>query len=133
MTATAVSKPKVLVVDDSATVRFALFSLLNERFDVHVAMDGETGIEMAQEIQPQLILLDVVMPDLSGLVVCRALREDARTVVTPIIMVTSQDDEWEVEAGYAAGCTDYVVKPVDKTELLMKMDSWLFALTGAGA
>lgn len=130
MTAAPVDKPRVLVVDDSATVRFALFNLLHDRFDVHVAMDAETGIEIAHDIQPQLILLDVVMPGMDGFAACRLLREDARTVVTPVIMVTSQDEEWDVEAGFAAGCTDYVRKPVDATELLMKMDSWLYALTG---
>lgn len=126
-------KPRLLIIDDSATIRFALFALLNERFDVHVAMDGETGLEIAREIQPHIILLDVVMPGMDGFSVCQALREDANTVVTPVIMVTSQDEEWDVEAGFASGCTDYVRKPVDKTELLMKIDSWLFALTGQPA
>jgi PleD family two-component response regulator len=126
-------KPRVLIVDDAATVRFALFSLLGDRFDVHVAMDAETGIEIARDIQPHLILMDVVMPGMDGFAACRALRADALTVMTPIIMVTSQDEEWDVEAGFAAGCTDYVRKPVDKIELLMKMDTWLAALLGPAA
>ena len=121
-------KPRVLVADDSATVRFALFALLNARYDVYLAPDGETAIEIAGDIMPHAILLDVMMPGMDGFETCRRLRADANTVMTPIIMVTSQAEEWDVEAGYASGCTDYVMKPVDRAELMTKLDSWLGAV-----
>jgi putative two-component system response regulator len=120
-------RPRLLVVDDAATSRFALVSMLGDRYEVHTAADGRAGVEMAHATLPHLILLDVVMPVMDGFAACRALRANPATHATPIILVTSQDDEWDVQAGYTSGCTDYVVKPADRTELLAKIESWLAA------
>ena len=124
------AKPILLLVDDAVTSRLALYGMLVGRFEVHAAADGHAGVALAREIRPDLILLDVVMPVMDGLEACRALRADPATSATPIILVTSLNDEWDLEAGYAAGCTDYVIKPVDREELLAKVDSWLAAALG---
>ena len=118
-------KPRVLIVDDSPTYRLWLEMMLQHRYEVFTAEDGEAALRCGASVQPDLILLDVVMPKLDGLSACRALRERAETRTTPIILVTSQNEEWDVEAGFTSGCTDYVMKPVDQLELLSKVESWL--------
>ena len=121
-------RPRILVVDDAATARFALAAVLGPRFEVHMASNGRAALAAAAELRPHLILLDVVMPVMDGLAACRALREELEMRSTPIILVTAQVDEWDVEAGYSSGCTDYIAKPVDRIELLAKIDSWLSAV-----
>lgn len=118
-------KPRVLIVDDSPTYRLWLEMMLKHRYEVFTAEDGEAALRCGMSVQPDLILLDVVMPKLDGLSACKALRERPETRTTPIILVTSQNEEWDVEAGFTSGCTDYVMKPVDQLELLAKVESWL--------
>ena len=122
-------RPSILVVDDSATARFALAAVLGSRFDVAMATNGRAALTAAAELKPDLILLDVVMPIMDGFEACRALRDGEATRGTPIILVTAQDEEWDVETGYASGCNDYVTKPVDRVELIAKIDSWLDVVT----
>jgi CheY-like chemotaxis protein len=117
----------VLVVDDAATARLALANVLGSRFELHMADDGRAGLELARAVAPHLILMDVMMPEMDGLEACRAMRATRELETTPIILVTAQGDEWDVEAGYTSGCTDYVTKPVDRVELMAKIDSWLGA------
>lgn len=120
---------RILIVDDSATHRFWLEMMLEGRYDVKVAFDGQGALDCVAAFRPELVLLDVVMPGMDGHAACRALRArpDARHV--PIILVTSQRDEADVEAGFSCGCTDYITKPVDQVELLAKVESWLGVAT----
>jgi len=118
-------KPRVLIVDDSPTYRLWLEMMLKHRYEVFTAADGEAALRCGMSVRPDLILLDIVMPKLDGLSACKALRERPETRTTPIILVTSQNEEWDVEAGFTSGCTDYVLKPVDQLELLAKVESWL--------
>lgn len=126
-------RPRVLLVDDAATARFALAAILGSRFELHMATNGRAALTLARGIQPHLVLMDVVMPEMNGLEACRAMRALPGLETTPIILVTAQNDEWDVEAGYVSGCTDYVTKPVDRVELLAKIDSWLGAALDADA
>lgn len=126
-------KPRVLIVDDSPTYRLWLEMMLQHRYEVFTAEDGEAALRCGSSVQPDLILLDVVMPKLDGLAACRALRERPETRATPIILVTSQNEEWDVEAGFTSGCTDYVMKPVDQLELLAKVESWLDVAVDQGS
>jgi len=125
-------KPRILIVDDAAMARRWLTLQLSDRYEVLTAVDGQEGVEKALATRPHLILLDVIMPRMDGLDACRALRAEEATAATPIILVTSQGDEWDVEAGYVAGCTDYITKPVDRAEFQAKVDSWL-AVAAEGA
>jgi DNA-binding response OmpR family regulator len=125
------TRKRILIVDDSATHRLWLEQMLASRYDVDVAIDGEAGLSAAAAQHPDLILLDVVMPGLDGFSTCRELRLRAETRQTPVIMVTTKDEEIDVETGYSSGCTDYVYKPVDQLELLAKVESWLDAAGAA--
>jgi len=118
---------RILIVDDSSTHRLWLELMLGSRYDIDVAVDGEAGLRAAVANQPDLILLDVVMPGVDGFTTCRALRKRTETRKTPVIMVTTKDEEIDVETGYTSGCTDYIAKPVDQLELLAKVESWLDA------
>ncbi len=119
--------PRVLVVDDSATSCLALQRQLQGRFEVHIARDGAQGVRRALELKPDVVLMDVMMPVMDGRTATTLLRQCPETAQTPIILVTSQTEEEDVEAGWVCGCTDYVSKPVHADELLAKIDSWLAA------
>jgi DNA-binding response OmpR family regulator len=121
----AAVRPRILVVDDSATSCLTLQGHLASAFEVHVARDGEDGVRRALELRPDLILMDVMMPVMDGRTACAVLRQRRETAQTPIILVTSRAEEADVEAGWLCGCTDYVLKPVDFEELLAKIDSWI--------
>lgn len=122
---------RLLVVDDSATARRFMQQQL-AAYEVHVAVDGRQGLELAAAVKPDLILLDVVMPRLDGIATCRELRRRPETAVTPIILVTSQDAEGNVESAYRNGATDFIAKPVDAAELRAKVESWLAIAVAAG-
>ncbi|RCW75968.1 diguanylate cyclase [Pseudorhodoferax soli] len=101
----------VLVVDDSALNRQMLTDLLRSDYAVISARNGEQGLELARQHQPDLILLDVVMPGLDGHEVLRLLKADGRTAVIGVIFITGLDSAAEEERGLRAGASDYVVKP----------------------
>jgi PleD family two-component response regulator len=119
------AKPRVLVIDDSSTYRLWLGMMLQDRYEVHMADDGDTGVSAAHSVQPDLILMDVLMPRFDGLSACRALRSHPATCHIPLILVSSPTDEWDVAAGYSSGCSDCLTKPLDQLELLAKVESWL--------
>jgi len=93
-------------VDDSSTHRLWLELMLGARYDIDVAVDGESGLRSALANHPDLILLDVMMPGVDGFTACRELRKRPETRQTPVIMVTTKDEELDVETGYSNGCTD---------------------------
>ncbi len=119
-------RKKILLVDDAKTVILMEQMILN-RPDLQLitASDGDQAIEIALAEQPDLILLDVVMPTLTGIEVCQRLRSEPSTKATPIIMVTTRGEEQYIDAARAAGCTDYVTKPLDAALLLHKVRSLL--------
>lgn len=120
------TRKKILVVDDSRTALMVeLMALRSGPFEIVTAGDGEEAIAKVRAERPDLVLLDLVMPRMDGLEACRRLREDPSTRTTPIIMVTTRGEMDSIEAGYASGCSDYVTKPIDRTELLAKVNSLL--------
>ena len=117
---------KILLVDDSATTLFMEKMLLEGGpFDLITANNGREAVDKASVETPDLILLDVVMPEMDGFEACRALRAQETTAAIPIIMVTTRGEEAHMETGFAAGCNDYVTKPIDATELLTKVRNFL--------
>lgn len=112
---------KILVVDDSESSIEILVELLGSDYDVLVALDGETAIEIANEDKPQIILLDIVMPELNGFEVCQRLKESACTKDIPIIFITAKNDEESIEMAYDLGGIDYVTKPFKAKELLARV------------
>jgi DNA-binding response OmpR family regulator len=117
---------KILLVDDSATVlMMERMILATERFEIVTASNGEEAQEKARGEQPDLILMDVVMPRVNGIQACKALRQHPATKHIPIIMVTTRGEAETMEQGYESGCNDYVTKPVNSAELLSKIRSIL--------
>jgi diguanylate cyclase (GGDEF)-like protein len=102
---------KVLIVDDSATNRQMLGDLLQADYGVLLAKSGEEGLEIAQAHQPDVILLDVMMPDVDGYEVLRRLKEDQRTSSLCVVFITAQDSPEDEERGLVRGASDYVTKP----------------------
>jgi len=128
-------RKKVLLVDDSNTVLMMEKMILSKGpFDVVTARDGAEAVVKAKSEQPDIILLDIVMPNLDGLSACAAIRGDASTAHIPIVMVTTRGEEQNIETAFRNGCTDYVTKPINGLELMTKLQSILgLAAAGAGA
>ena len=119
-------RKKILLVDDSSTVLLMERMILSKnQYDVVTAKDGVEGVEKAVAEKPDLILMDVVMPRMDGFEACRKLREQDDTKAIPVIMVTTRGELASVETGYAAGCNEYVTKPINGLELLAKVRSCL--------
>jgi diguanylate cyclase (GGDEF)-like protein len=116
----------VLVADDDEDVlRFVEVNLRLEGFRVATASDGESALERAGELQPDLILLDVMMPKMDGYDVCRRVREDARLRRTSVIMLTAKSLSVDKVVGLTAGADDYIVKPFDPVELVARVKTAL--------
>jgi CheY-like chemotaxis protein len=113
---------KVLLVDDTETV--LLFEKILFRgfgFEVSMARNGLQALEAVKESEPDLIILDIMMPELNGIETCQRLKSDPNTQHVPIFMMTTRGEENMVEEAYAAGCDEYLTKPIDKFELLAKL------------
>ena len=109
----------LLFIEDDDAIRLALsLALEDEGYEVRQAPDGRTGLAMFQEREPDLVLLDLRLPDLSGFDVCRQLRSGS---IVPIIIVTAQTDTYDLVAGLEAGADDYVTKPVVPKELAARI------------
>ena len=117
-------RKKVLLVDDSSTVILMEKMILAKGpFEIVTARDGVEAIAKAKSEKPDVILLDVMMPNLDGLSACAAIRAEPETAGIPIIMVTTRGEEKSIETAYRNGCTDYVTKPINGLELLTKLRS----------
>ena len=115
-------RKKILLVDDSRTSIFMETMILRTGpYDLLTAADGAEAVAKALAERPDLILMDVMMPNMTGLEACRVLREKDETRRTPIILVTTRGEGDNVAAGVAAGCNDYVTKPINGPELLGKV------------
>lgn len=113
---------KILVVDDSPTERHVLVELLTRKgYQVLTAESGEEGIEKAKSEQPDLVLMDVVMPGLNGYQATRTLIRDDATKHIPVIVCTSKGQETDKIWGLRQGAQDYMVKPINPEELLAKI------------
>jgi class 3 adenylate cyclase/CheY-like chemotaxis protein len=117
---------RILVVDDDATnVKILQTRLAAEGYDVVTAADGEQALAAAEAHRPDLVLLDVMMPKLDGVEVCRRLKADPRMSFTPIVLVTAMADARDIVAGLDAGADEYLTKPVEHQALLARVRSML--------
>jgi CheY-like chemotaxis protein len=120
------SKKKILLVDDSSTALMIERMLLGTAaYEIITARDGQEAVAKAASELPDLILMDVVMPVMTGIEACRALRAREATRGIPIILVTTRGEGENVERGFASGCNDYVTKPINGLELLTKLKNQL--------
>ena len=117
---------RILVIDDLPENVFLLKDRLeHEGYVVLTADCGNSGIEKATDEMPDLILLDVMMPDINGFEVCKTLVNDSRTSDIPILLVTAKTDAEDIKEGLDAGAFDYIKKPINKIELLARVKSAL--------
>lgn len=121
-------RPKILVVDDEPDlVELIKHHLVREHYQVLVAHDGETALQLARRDLPDLVVLDLMLPGIDGLEVCRRLRSDPRTESTPILMLTAKAEETDAVIGLAQGADDYVRKPFGMRELTARISTRLRA------
>jgi len=115
---------KILIVEDDATIVLGLQSALQEEdYETHIARTGPEGLRLAKACQPDLLILDLMLPGMSGLEICKRLREDG--VTTPVIMLTAKAEEDDKVLGLELGADDYVTKPFSLRELLARVRAHL--------
>ncbi len=117
-------KSKILIIDDTELIIEIMVSYLEE-YLCETAKNGVEGIKKAKEFNPDLIFLDVVMPGMDGFQVCKILKEDPETCRIPVVMVTSLSDEESRIRGLKNGANEFLIKPVNKTELLVRTKNLL--------
>ena len=117
---------KILVVDDEAVlVETMVYNLEQAGYRVLTAADGKSALEAARSESPDLIILDIMLPGMDGLEVCRQLRRESTTATTPIVMLTAKSDEIDKVVGLEVGADDYVTKPFGRRELLARVRALL--------
>jgi CheY-like chemotaxis protein len=120
------SKSKILIADDNIPNVELLEAYLAEMdCEIAVATDGQDTLDKVAEFKPDLILLDIMMPKLSGFEVCKALKKDPATKQIMIMMVTALDEPGDIERAVAAGCDDYLSKPIIKIALVIRVQNML--------
>lgn len=120
------AKNKILIADDNQANRELLEAyLVTYDCEIEIAVDGQDTLAKVKSFQPDLILLDVMMPKLNGFEVCQKLRADPATRRIMILMVTALNEAGDIERGVKAGTDDFVSKPVNKTELLQRVQLML--------
>ncbi len=120
--------PKILVVDDEPdALELIKFNLKAAGYDVVTAADGDEALKKARALLPALIVLDVMLPEVDGLEVCKILRRDSRVSATPIIMLTAKAAEIDRVLGLELGADDYVTKPFSPRELVLRVKRLLRA------
>ncbi len=117
---------RILVVEDETDLaELVAINLRGAGHDVTVAHDGKTALAEIQRSRPDLLVLDVMLPDISGIEVCRRLRRSAQTVRLPVIMLTARTDEVDRVVGFEVGADDYVPKPFSPRELVLRVEAIL--------
>ena len=119
---------RILIADDNEANRELLEAYLTELrcdHEVAVASDGQETLEQVEQFQPDIVLLDVMMPKLSGFEVCRKLKQDDKTRRILILMVTALNELGDIERAVEAGTDDFLSKPVQKPELIKRVENML--------
>ena len=116
----------ILVIEDEADIRQVLeYNLRQAGHEVSVAERGEAGLALARQRRPDLVLLDLMLPDISGLDVCRTVKSDPARREIPVIMLTARSDEIDRVVGFELGADDYVVKPFSVREICLRVQALL--------
>lgn len=125
---------KLLIADDEAGVRALVRTTLETgRYEILEATNGREALELARRHRPEIVLLDLMMPELSGFDVCRTLKEDPSTARITIVMLTARAQEADRREGEAAGADDYLTKPFSPLALLRKIDEVIARPTSAAS
>ena len=119
-------KTKIVVVEDEADILEVIeYNLLKENFEVNSALNGEEGLALIQKVMPELVLLDLMIPGIDGLEICRKLKAESVTRSISIIIVTAKGEESDIVLGLGLGADDYVTKPFRPRELIARVKSVL--------
>ena len=122
----ASDKATILVVEDEADLREVIrYNLQREGFEVLESEDGEEGLEILRRQLPSLVLLDIMLPGMDGIEICRAIKLDRYTRAIPVIMVTAKGDESDIVLGLGVGADDYITKPFSPRELTARVKAVL--------
>lgn len=122
--------PRILIVDDTRQNAELLEAHLDGHgYETRLAAHGEEALQLVAEWPADVILLDIMMPKLSGFEVCRRLRADSATANVGVLMITALDQPTDIERAVEVGTDDFVTRPINKTELLLRVQSLLAALT----
>jgi two-component system alkaline phosphatase synthesis response regulator PhoP len=128
-----VAKETILVVDDEEDIQELLkFNLSKEGYDVLVADSGEKAIELTRSKKPHMVVLDLMLPGMDGLEVCKKIKSDSKTSEIPILMLTAKGEESDIVTGLELGAEDYVVKPFSPKVLIARIRKILRKSTTAG-
>ncbi len=118
--------PRILIAEDDPSSADLLGAILEKTdYEVRVASDGEAALRLAREWAPDLILLDVMMPRISGFEVCKRLRADPATRGTAVLMTTALDQHSDIDRAVEAGTDDFLTKPIKEAELLLRVRALL--------
>ena len=104
---------------------FSKIHLKGQGYEVETATDGRDALNKIDKFHPELVLLDLMMPEMNGIECCKLIKRNATTRDIKVVMVTSMSEYPKISEAFAAGCDDYVVKPVDRTELMLKVKDLL--------
>jgi len=111
------AKKNILIIEDEENIANAQKLILQDEFNVYHAKDGKEGLEKAKKLKPDLIILDLMMPKIDGIEVCRRIRADKSLASLKIIMVTAKDKPMDESTGMEIGADDYIMKPFEAEEL----------------
>ncbi len=120
------SRPRVLIVDDEPNIVLSLqFLLSREGYEIDIARDGESALEIAARNPPDLVVLDLMLPGVDGLTVCRAMRRQGPNTDTPVLMITARGEEADTVLGLETGADDYLAKPFGVREFMARVRALL--------
>ena len=121
---TLIPKGKIIVADDDLDVCELLeMKLRQSNYQVHTALDGLQALEMIRSIRPNLVILDIMMPLMSGMDVLRQMRSEPAIADIPVILMTAKRQEKDVDSGFALGVVDYIIKPFNLRDLVVQVES----------
>ena len=119
-------KQRILLVDDEPDIlEFIEYNLVKEGYDVHTAGNGRVGVEMAKKLLPDLVLLDVMMPEMDGMEACSEIREHGPLAQTVVAFLTARGEDYSQIAGFEAGADDYILKPIKPKVLVSRVQALL--------
>jgi len=111
-------KKTILIIEDDDNIAKAQELILQDKFNIHIENDGEKGLEKAKELKPDLVILDLMLPKLGGIEICKSIRSDEEIKATKIVMVTAKNQQRDEALGINLGADDYIMKPFEADELL---------------
>jgi len=115
-------KKKIVIADDEPFILSALQDTLSDEYQVFSGNNGKEAYNLAQKVMPDLIILDVMMPEMDGLEACKAIKKDKLTMAIPVILLTAKGQITDIEKGFKSGADAYVVKPFSPARLLEKVE-----------